>query len=213
MNANRLRFRSVTLALVLVVAGALAASCGSDEPSSSSTTAAGDPRTYIGAAVGTAAFVAVVVDGSRVLAYACDGTPAEPTGTVPTIQAWWNGASDGRSVDVQQPAGRLRVQLTDNAMTGTLTLADGRVLQVAGQPAAAEAGLYRAEASGTDAKAVAGWILAANGEQRGGLGTESGGTIKLSGTRVLNLSQPTLNVQGLATARISKVGITPIPIP
>ena len=114
---------------------------------------------------------------------------------------------------MQQPAGRLRVQLTDSAMTGTLTLADGRVLQVAGQPAAAEAGLYRAEASGTSTKAVAGWILAANGEQRGGFGTETGGTIKLSGTSVLNLSQPTFTVQGLATARISKVGITPIPIP
>ena len=37
--------------------------------------------------------------------------------------------------------------------------------------------------------------------------------LKLSGTKVLTLSQPTFTLQGLATARIAKVGITPIPIP
>jgi hypothetical protein len=76
-----------------------------------------------------------------------------------------------------------------------------------------DAGLYRAEAAGAQGKAVAGWILAADGQQRGGVGVESGGTTKISGVRVLTLSQPTFSLQGLATARIAKVGITPIPIP
>ena len=34
-----------------------------------------------------------------------------------------------------------------------------------------------------------------------------------SGTTLLRASQPTFTFEGLATSRISKVGITPIPIP
>jgi hypothetical protein len=170
-------------------------------------------RSYVGTAQGTGAFVSVVVDGSRALAYVCDGVPADPAGTPPTIQAWFNGPSDGRSVDVQQPAGRLQVQLAGTDMSGTLTLTDGRKLSVNGRIVDADAGLYRADVAGADGKAVAGWILAPDGQQRGGFGVESGGTTKLSGVRMLTLAQPTFSVQGLATARIAKVGITPIPIP
>jgi hypothetical protein len=156
--------------------------------------------------------VAVVVDGSRALAYVCDGVPGEPVGTVPTVQAWFNGPSDGGAVDVQQPGGRLQLQLTDTDMTGTLTLPDGRNVAVTGRAVAGDAGLYRAEAAGSGGKALAGWILAADGQQRGGVGGD-GSVAKISGSRVLNLSQPTFTLQGLATARIAKVGITPIPIP
>ncbi len=90
-------------------------------------------RSYVGTAEGTGAFVSVVVDGSRALAYVCDGVPADPVGTPPTIQAWFNGPSDGRTVDVQQPAGRLQLQLTGTEMSGTLTLTDGRQLPVEGE--------------------------------------------------------------------------------
>jgi len=83
---------------------------------------------------------------------------------------------------------------------------------VAGGSVEGEAGLYRAEATGAGAMAVDGWILDAEGEQRGGFGGD-GSLPKLSGTRTLNLTQPTFSLQGLATARIAKVGITPIPIP
>jgi hypothetical protein len=132
---------------------------------------------------------------------------------VPALQAWFNGPSDGRAVVVQQSAGRLQAQLTDTDLTGTLTLADGRTVPLTGHTVEGDAGLYRAESSGADSEAVAGWILAADGQQRGGVGTETGGTTRISGARTLVLSQPTFTPQGLATARISKVGITPIPIP
>lgn len=42
--------------------------------------------------------------------------------------------------------------------------------------------------------------------------TYKGGTTLVS-TRVLDYSQPAFTLQDLATARISRVGITPIPIP
>jgi hypothetical protein len=156
--------------------------------------------------------VAVVVDGTRALAYVCDGVPANPTGTVPSVQAWFNGPSDGKTMDVKQPAGRLQLRLTDAEMTGTVTLTDGRDVPVTGRLVTGDAGLYRAEAEGSGSKAVAGWILAADGQQRGGVGGE-GSLTKLSGTRVLDLAQPNFSLQGLATSRIAKVGITPIPIP
>jgi hypothetical protein len=204
--------RAVTSSLTGVALVALVA-CG--ESGSDDTTgppAAATTRTYVGSAQGTAALVAVVVDGSRVLAYVCDGLPGEPVGTPPTVQAWFNGRSDGTTVNVTQGDGQLHLRLTDTDMSGTLILADGRVMQVTGRTVAGDAGLYRAEATGSGNKAVAGWILAADGQQRGGVGGD--GTLpKLSGTKVLTLSQPTFSLQGLATARIAKVGITPIPIP
>ena len=198
----------VALAVVLLAACGSSGSKGTSAPSPSATV-----RSYVGTAQGTGAFVSVVVDGSRALTYVCDGVPADPTGTPPTIQAWFNGPSDGGAVDVQQPAGRLQLQLTGSDMTGTLTLTDDRRLSVSGRMVDADAGLYRAETAGAEGKAVAGWILAPDGQQRGGVGVESGGITKISGVRVLTLAQPTFSAQGLATARIAKVGITPIPIP
>lgn len=214
MNENLGVHRSGVVAALVVLAVVLLAACGS---SGSKGTSAPPPsatvRSYVGTAPGTGAFVSVVVDGSRALAYVCDGLPGDPAGTPPTIQAWFNGPSDGGAVDVQQPAGRLQLQLTGADMTGTLSLTDGRRLPVSGRIVDADAGLYRAEAAGAEGKAVAGWILAPDGQQRGGVGVESGGTTKISGVRVLTLAQPTFSAQGLATTRVAKVGITPIPIP
>jgi hypothetical protein len=213
MNENIVVRRWGGAAVLAALGVGMLAACsdGSKETTAQSTATA--VRSYVGTVQGTAAFVSVVVDGSRALAYLCDGVPADPTGTVPTIQAWFNGPSDGKAVDVQQPAGRLQLALTGTDMTGTVTMADGRKLAVSGRAVDGDAGLYRAEATGPDAKAVGGWILAADGQQRGGIGVDSGGTSTISGTRPLTLTQPTFSVQGLATARIAKVGITPIPIP
>jgi hypothetical protein len=197
--------------LAIFLAAVALAGCSSDD-SKEAPPAVAQARTYVGTATGTAAFVAVVDDGSRVLAYVCDGMPAEPVGTIPTVQTWFNAPSGGGAVDVTQAGARLQLRLTDTAMTGTVTLADGRQLAVSGTTASGDAGLYRAEAEGNAGKAVAGWILTANGDQRGGVGGE-GSLAKLSGARTLTLSQPTISFQSLATARITKVGITPIPIP
>ena len=212
MNTLTLARRAVASSLMGVALMVLAgcSSGGSDDTANPSPAAA--TRTYVGMAQGTAAFVAVVVDGSRALAYICDGVPANPVGTPPTVQVWFNGSSDGSVVNVKQPGGQLQLRLTETEMTGTVTLSDGREVPVTGRAVAGDAGLYRAEATGSDAKAVAGWILAPDGQQRGGVGGE-GSLAKLSGTRVLDLAQPSFSLQGLATARIAKVGITPIPIP
>ena len=212
MNTPIVMRRAISGSLILLALAVLVG-CGSDESDESSNASpAAATRTYVATAPGTAAFVAVVVDGTRALAYVCDGVPADPVGTVPSVQAWFNGPSDGKTVNVTQPAGQLQLRLTETDVTGTMTLTGGREIPVAGRAVTGDAGLYRAEAEGGGNKAVAGWILAADGQQRGGVGGE--GTLpKLSGTRALSLAQPTFSLQNLATARISKVGITPIPIP
>lgn len=188
---------------LLAVAAAVLAGCGS---SGSSTN--GAARSYVGRAEGTNAFVAVVADGAHVLAYVCDGVPADPVGSAPTVQEWFNGSSDGRTVDLRQSTARLQLTLTGTAMTGRVTLA-GQTFPVAGAVASGDAGLYRTETSGGTGTAVAGWILSADGMQRGGL--LDGG--KLSGTTVLNTSRLTFSLQGVVSSQIAKVGITPIPIP
>ncbi|MDQ3897931.1 MAG: hypothetical protein M3326_11945 [Actinomycetota bacterium] len=205
MKASKGRIPLAFLGLVMA-AGVVLTGCGSDD--SDEATSAGI-RSYVGTVQGTSALVAVVTDGSRALAYVCDGMPAEPQGTAPTIQTWFNGGSDGKAVDIQQGASRLKLQLTGSAMAGTVTLTDGRTLNISGVPVEGDAGLYRADTSGTAGKGAAGWILAADGQQRGGFG--DGITVK--GVKTLTLSQPTFSLQGLASARIAKVGITPIPIP
>jgi hypothetical protein len=201
---------------LLALALSVSVACGSDSSDSAKDTSATSPasvtRTYVGTAQGTASLVAVVVDGTRALAYVCDGMPGDPAGAPPTVQTWFNGASDGKTVKVTQSGGQLQLRLTDTDMTGTVTLADGRTLPVTGKAVFGDAGLYRAEAAGNGGTAIAGWILAADGQQRGGVGGE-GSFSKPSGTKALILTQPTFSLQGLATARIAKVGITPIPIP
>lgn len=207
-----MRLRPITcrpIALVLA-AVALLAGCSSDGSDEAALTpaSAADTHTYVGRAAGSEALIGIVVDGKRVLAYVCDGVPGEPVGSTPTLQAWFNGESNGASVDVSQPAGRLQLQLTDSSMSGTVTLSDGRVLPVTGETTTGDAGLYRAETAGPGGPAVAGWILGADGTQRGGVG----GSLT-SGASVLNTTRLTFSFQSLATARISRVGITPIPIP
>jgi hypothetical protein len=208
--------RRVAAGSLVALALSVSVACGSDSSDSAKDTSGATPvpvtRTYVGTGQGTASFVAVVVDGTRALAYICDGMPGDPVGTPPSVQTWFNATSDGKTVNVTQPGGQLQLRLTDTDMTGTVTLADGRTVPVTGKVAFGDAGLYRAEAAGNGGKAVAGWILAADGQQRGGVGGD-GSFSKPSGTKALVLSQPTFSPQGLATARIAKVGITPIPIP
>lgn len=43
--------------------------------------------------------------------------------------------------------------------------------------------------------------------------TYSSGGVKLTSTRTIDYTQPAFTLQELATARIARVGITPIPIP
>jgi hypothetical protein len=126
-------------------------------------------RTYVATVQETAAFAAVVVDGERAMAYVCDGVPGEQDGTVPSIQAWFAGPSDGRTVDLGRPAGgRLQATIDGTTLRGGVILPDGRRFTPEGEGVAGRAGLYRAETQGVDPPGVAGWIVAKGGEQRGG---------------------------------------------
>ena len=196
--------------LLLVVLVAVLAACGTSAPPSAATSAAAPSngavvtRSYVGTVPGTSGFVSVVADGTRAMAYLCDGVPG--SGKPPTFQAWLSGASDGTTVDLTQPSGRLQLQLTESAFTGTFTPTGRSSIPLTGNVVSGDAGLYRAEGGGT----LAGWILAANGEQRGAARDTSG-----SGFAVPRLqpNQTTISFQTLSNAKIGQVGITLIPIP
>jgi hypothetical protein len=168
-----------------------AVGCGDDE----------GPARYVGAVSGTDAFVAAVTDGERVVAYVCDGVPGEKAATV---QAWFDGASDGRRIDVPGVrGGRLLGRLADDAMSGTVVLPDGRRLSYRMPRARGSAGLYRGEAEGV----LAGWIVAADGRQRGSLIGKRLQVVSLRVAIPLTASPPALvvskNTQGLVPSPLT----------
>lgn len=198
------------LALLVPLAG-----CGqAAQPASPPPPAAAPlPRSFIGTVNATNALLAVVFDGSRALAYVCDGVPGEPQGTTPTVQAWFNVPSDGTTVAGRGANGSVDLQLSGAAMTGTFTAADGKSSAVRGQLVGDQAGLFRGEGQGV----IAGWIAATDGSQRGGFGFEGGGGLGFEGgggIKPINSTQLTQTIRFQnRSVSVQKVGITPIPIP
>jgi hypothetical protein len=110
----------------------------------------GKSGAWVGTADGSDTFVAVVADGTQVLAYVCE---SGKTG------AWFTGAQGGNEMGLANAAGAsLTVSLGDNAQ-GVVTLTDGTELTFTATPTTEEV-LYRAEtlAEEGDAGIVAGWI-------------------------------------------------------
>lgn len=178
--------RSATIAAVTTVLCAAAVTivaCGDDEQAATAPTSA----TYVGALRGTDALVGIATRGSRVRAYVCDGR---------TVATWFDGTLDGDAADLAGTGGeRLHVELGDGAATGSVTLGGGRRSTFAAEGAKGDAGLYR----GAYKDATAGWIVLADGTQRGGVGTPA-----------TFAAAPRLTTTAILDGRIA---ITPIPIP
>lgn len=141
----------------------------------------------------------------------CDGLPGDE-GRSPTIQAWFTGTLDGHTANLKTSAERLRVEFAESTFTGRVSLRDGRSLRVSGNLVHGDAGLYRAE-SREGKSGVAGWIVAADGTQRGGTTGFSSGTVvatfsltKLSLSLAPTTSAPIVvskNVQGLVPSPLT----------
>lgn len=114
------------------------------------------------------AFIAVVSTGSKAMAYVCDGAK---------ISLWFTGAvsADG-SLEVKQASGaKLSAKLSGGAATGTLELEAGKPLGFRTEAVREAAGLYRARTTLGGNVYLGGWIVLANGEQRGNV--VGGGTL------------------------------------
>lgn len=146
-----------------LVAGALAAGA-CDDPS-----AALAEGTYVARVEGDI-FLALVVDGGDVLAYACDG---DARGVA--LAAWLAGDALGERLDARHAKKPISLQATFDGerLAGALDLGEGAALPFTATLAAGDAGLYHAD----DGDLRGGWIFDDAGDQRGAVLRRSTGDI------------------------------------
>ena len=154
---NMKRRTGLFLALLLALVMLLAA-CGSDASSATPT-----PTTptlvkgeFVGD-VGTLGGFGLSTDGQQLIAYLCDGTT-----THLSLAEWFKGSVTNNSIDITNAHGsHLAATLTPQAVTGTITLKDGRsspfTAKVISDPNS-EFGLYRSEQTINGVQYLGGWI-------------------------------------------------------
>lgn len=119
------------------------------------------PRGYVGTVSGTRAFVAVVVRGSRVVAYVCDSRK---------IAEWFRGAVQAHKATLTSRDGYvLRVTLGQRRATGSLRSPGkaGVVHSFAAGRDTKPSGLWRGTKTVHGRHYVGGWIILRDGRQRG----------------------------------------------
>jgi hypothetical protein len=125
--------------------------------------------TWVARVEDTNAYVAVVVgtgDGDRrrpAAVYVCDGAE---------LAGWFSGATRRARLDLSADTGGAVVaRITKPKVTGTVTLADGTRLSFRARRAKGDAGLYRAQDTIDGTEYLGGWIVLADGTQRGAVRT------------------------------------------
>ena len=138
-------------------------------PLSVPASAADVPRLgYVGRVPGTKAFVGVVVRGTRVTAYVCDGR---------TLARWFEGTvRDERARLRSKSGGRLTLKVVSaRRARGVLRLPGSKRHRFAAAAARGRAGLFRDERdvtrSGRPRRALTGWVRLNDGRVRGATAT------------------------------------------
>ena len=120
----------------------------------------------MGAVEGTDAYIAVVTDpDGDTVAYVCDCAEGAPA----TVAAFLEGTVTDGQLDLE-PAQEVEVTGTvdEDQAEGTVTVA-GDDHPFTADAAEEPAGLYRTEETVDGDEVTAGWVIAADGTQRGGL--------------------------------------------
>jgi hypothetical protein len=110
---------------------------------------------------GSNPFVAVVTTRDKAIAYICDGE---------VLAEWFradlqaDGLFETRSTTKKSG---ITAQVNAGSVVGAITLETGRVIQFRAMPTDGMAGLYRSDQSINNQRFLGGWIVLANGEQRG----------------------------------------------
>ena len=167
---------------------------------------------YVGRVAGTKAFVGVVVRGSRVTAYVCDGRK---------LARWFEGTLRGERARLRgRSGGRLTLRIVSaRRARGVLRLPGRKRLRFAASAARGRAGLFRDERtvtrSGRPRRALTGWVRLNNGRVRGATATSRyriehpsrGITVALDAAAGGTISSPSS-----APKRAQRVTGTPVPI-
>ncbi len=159
------RARALTLVTVFTVMAVVSASCSSsghagDRASLVSATPTAPKGTWIGSVDGSDALVGITSDGLEVAAYTCDSVKTS---------AWFRGLAGGGRARLLDPHGAtLDFSLGASSATGTFTGADG-VRHTFTAARSTRPVLFRAEATIDGKQVVAGWVVGANGTQRGAI--------------------------------------------
>jgi hypothetical protein len=161
--------RSLVLILALIM---LLAACGSTASSashaaSSATPAASSATSTAAAAalvkgefVGDAGHLAGIglsTDGQQVIAYLCNGTARHVS-----LEQWFSGPVTSNGIDITNARGaHLAATVTAQAITGTVTLKDGRSLPFTASllPRGSPRGLYRSEETINGVHYLGGFIV------------------------------------------------------
>ena len=141
------------------------------------------PTRYVGKIDGTDAFIGIERRGDSVKAYICDSKQ---------VAVWMDGTASGDTLS----ASKGPVSMTGTVgsggkqVTGSVTMPDGSKHVFTADQATPPAGLYQAFAPEDGAITRAGWVVLANGEERGA--AKTGTVVK----PVSQLSQSTLAALG-----------------
>jgi len=148
------------MSLILLFAVALVACQSAGTPSSS------QPANYAVQLPNSEAFVGIAITGQDIVAYVCDGTDTSTA----TVSEWFKGSLSGNSFDLTSNSGaRLSGTLSTGAIEGAFSLANGESLAFRASQVGNEAGLFRSEETFDGNNYVAGWIILADGQQRGSI--------------------------------------------
>ncbi len=156
----------------LALLGSVLAACGSEGRSEGSPATSSSVASYAGAVTGSDAFVGAVMnrDDGSVLAYVCDGK---------TVAAWFKGnaAEHGGVTLTSADGARLSGRIEGGTLAGTVAMpGDATPREFRAGVVDPPAGLYRARGQVRGEPAVGGWVVLADGRQRGAVRTSTGFT-------------------------------------
>ncbi len=164
------------------------AACGGSSPTATpvaptkapAAAGAGIPNSFSGAVPGTDAFIALTTNGATSLSYICDSKQ---------VSTWFNGPVTGNAIDITAANGNhLKATLAATGATGTVTMG-GKDFPFTAPSSGGNGGLFRAEQSVNGGNVVGGWIVSADGQQRGAVGQAKEGKEEITPAPQLVVAQ------------------------
>jgi hypothetical protein len=220
------RIRRTLLLPAALVGLLMFASCGGDDDSASTGSTSAGPAAkgvFVGKAGDSGAYVALVSDGKEVTGYVCNGTPDTKAADIAWLWLKPTSVAAGKATLENRKGETVgTVSFSDGAASGKVTIG-GQEQSYSAKLAKGDAGLYRATKGewDTPGSIEAGWIVLADGTQRGALGTygqegaDAGGRASqavrfVSHLPVILEAVPALNAAAPGSINLGAAGNVPV---